>query len=294
MALLLLAAGLSFNLAAQDTNVDYATTLAAANRGDAKALYDLGRRYEKGLGVDRDLAAAAAAMRKSADQGYAPAEGQLGYYYGTGLGVNQDPAEALQWYQKAAAQGNAVAEFGMGNLYATGRGVPQDTDQAIQWWQKAAAQNLAEAETALGQCYFRQAITNHVRNTDAFRWLHQAAEAGDVNAMNNLAVLYEYGRGTPKDFKAAAVWYRRAANTGNFSAMANLGVLYLDGRGVGTDLIQAYVLFRLSAEHGNGIGKKYLLDYQEYHLLDTNQLATAEKMIADFRERKTSVSALRP
>ena len=102
--------------------------------------------------------------------------------------------------------------------------------------------------------------------------------------MNNLGVMYDFGRGAPKDWTEAAKWYREAAEQGNAPAQANLGVLYLDGRGVTNDLVQAYVWFKLSARHGNGIGRKYLMDYEDNQLLKTNQLAQADRIIEAYQD----------
>src|SRR5215472_8611644 len=108
--------GLAFSTPAQGTNLSFQAAQAGADKGDARAQFELARLYEKGTGVLQDDAKAFALMRQSAEQGYAPAEGQLGYYYGTGLGVGQDPVEALKWYRKSADQGDTVAQFGLGNI----------------------------------------------------------------------------------------------------------------------------------------------------------------------------------
>ena len=47
---------------------------SAAEKGDARAEYELAQCYTRGDGVTRDYAKAAEYLRKSADQGYAPAQ----------------------------------------------------------------------------------------------------------------------------------------------------------------------------------------------------------------------------
>ena len=49
-----------------------------------------------------------------------------------------------------------------------------------------------------------------------------AAEQGDVNAQNNLGVMYFQGQGVPQDYKEAAKWLRLAAVKGNKTAQKNL------------------------------------------------------------------------
>lgn len=58
------------------------------------------------------------------------------------------------------------------------------------------------------------------------------AEQGDVRSQYNLAVMYDKGRGMPKDEALALKWYRRAAEKGHARAQNNLGTLYNNGRGV--------------------------------------------------------------
>ena len=66
----------------------------------------------------------------------------------------------------------------------------------------------------------------------AMRLLRPLAEQGNAGAQNYLGVMYEGGRGVPKDYKQAVVWYRKAADQGDASAQANLGLMYRNGLGV--------------------------------------------------------------
>ncbi|MBF0463302.1 MAG: sel1 repeat family protein [Magnetococcales bacterium] len=51
-----------------------------------------------------------AAIRKAADMGDAKSQFELGKLYKSGQGVRQDDNEAARWYRKAAAQGLASAK----------------------------------------------------------------------------------------------------------------------------------------------------------------------------------------
>ena len=63
-------------LAAEQFTVESAR--AAAEKGNPKALYFLGKRYAKGEGVPQDYAKAAEYLRKSAEKGFAPGAKRLG------------------------------------------------------------------------------------------------------------------------------------------------------------------------------------------------------------------------
>ena len=106
---------------------------AAAGKGNAQALYFLGKHYAKGDGVPQDYAKAAEYLRRSAEQGYALAQNDLGAFYAKGLGVKQDYAEAASWYGKAAEQGDALAQYSLGRSYWLGRGVITNRQAALKW-----------------------------------------------------------------------------------------------------------------------------------------------------------------
>jgi hypothetical protein len=82
------------------------------------------------------------------------------------------------------------------------------------------------------------------------RTLQLAAEAGQPEAMYQLAMKYENGRDLPKNDAQAAVWYRKASDSGHGASMFYLGGLYAAGRGVPKDLTEAYKWLDLSSKHG--------------------------------------------
>ena len=278
--------GLALSVPAQDTNLDFQAAQAGTDKGDAKAQYDLARRYERGIGVRRNYFAAGQSARLSAKQGYAPGEVLLGSYYGRGIGFPRNIKMAVEWYRKAADQGDALAQFAMGGFYATGRGVTNDMTRAIEWWQKAAAQNQVEAEARLGELYLipaRPYGTNYLDYPMAIPLLHRAAAQGSAAAMNNLGTAYENGFGVEHDVKEAAKWYRAAAERGDAMGQASIGQLYFDGRGVPLDLVQAYEWFKLSASQGNFLGTEGFNHFQQKPLLTPMQTGEAEQLVADFR-----------
>jgi TonB family protein len=73
------------------------------------------------------------------------------------------------------------------------------------------------------------------------------AEQGIARAQNNLGVLYENGKGVPKDINEALRWYRLAAEQGYAGAQNNLGLIYALGRAVPRDPLLAHMWFSLAA-----------------------------------------------
>lgn len=83
--------------------------------------------------------------------------------------------------------------------------------------------------------------------------LRVLAEAGDMEAQNNLGIFYQNGRGVMKDYEQAAKWYRKAADQNMASAQNNLGVCYAHGWGVTKDEGEALVWYKKAADGGNEI-----------------------------------------
>jgi|GEM_PF-4063843 len=124
-------------------------TLAAAERGDANAQYDLAMMYAMSRGVTRDDEQAMAWLHKAAEHGDADGQVTLATLYAEGRGVPQDDTQAAVWYRKAADQGQVGAQYKLGVMYASGRGVPQDKVQAVAWLRKAADKGLTDARELL-------------------------------------------------------------------------------------------------------------------------------------------------
>ncbi len=78
------------------------------------------------------------------------------------------------------------------------------------------------------------------RQAEAVKLLTQAAEKGDARAQFRLGLLYERGRGVPKNEKKAAEWYAKAAAGGSPEAANNLGTLCRLGRGVARSDAEAF------------------------------------------------------
>ena len=118
---------------AYDKN-DYKTAydffLIEANKGDAKAQYNLGVMFAKGQGVLPDYKEAVKWYRLAAEQGDAEAQNNLGFMYNNGRGVTPDYKEAVKWYQLAAGKGIAMAKCALAGLYAEGLGITKDLSTA--------------------------------------------------------------------------------------------------------------------------------------------------------------------
>ena len=145
-----------------------------AEKGEAAAQYELGRRYEGGLGAEKDYTEAMKWYRKAAEQNYAQAQLSLGVCYYTGRGVAKDTAEALRWYRKAAEKDSGV-QWMLGVYYDSGVFVEQDETEAAKLYRKAADQDHALAQWNLARCYLNGSGVEK-DYTQAYAWFNLAGK----------------------------------------------------------------------------------------------------------------------
>lgn len=136
---------------------DYATAvklwMPLAKHGDAKAQFNLGIMYHKGLGVKRDDRETEKWWRKAAERGYATAQTNLGNMYQYGLGVPPNYKEAAKWYRHAADKGDVNAEYNIGFMYLKGIGVAHDNKEAMHWFRRAADRGDIKSRFYMGYMF---------------------------------------------------------------------------------------------------------------------------------------------
>jgi len=140
----------------------------AAQAGDARAQFNLGRMYLRGEGGPRDDAQALLWSEKAADQGLPGAQYDVGRIYDQGLGVRRDPERAAAWYEKAAGHGFSSAQVSLADLYVAGRGAPFNPQRAAELYGAAAEQGDADAQFKLATLSARydlglSGLTPHAR-----------------------------------------------------------------------------------------------------------------------------------
>ncbi|CCE10023.1 conserved exported hypothetical protein [Bradyrhizobium sp. STM 3843] len=132
---------------------DYATALKRlsplAEKGDARAQFDLGFMQAFGWGVQRDPAKAIDWYRKAAEQGLAVAQHYLGLAYVNGEGVRPDGAEAARWLGRSAAQGFVPAQYMLGLMMLKGHSVPKDLVQGCAYMIMAGQHGILSASRAV-------------------------------------------------------------------------------------------------------------------------------------------------
>lgn len=99
--------------------------------------------------VEGDYTTAQKQFSEAAERGDAKAQYNLALMYDSGKGIPQDDAKALEWYQKAAEQGYAPAQYNLSMVYFFGKGAPQDSVAAYKWVILANANGEEHAKDAM-------------------------------------------------------------------------------------------------------------------------------------------------
>jgi hypothetical protein len=108
-----------------------------AQKGNIKAMYEVGKRYERGRGVKKSYTEAANWYQKAASGGQSAAQGRLGILYFEGRGVTQNYKIALDLLTSAANDNVPSAQFQLANMYELGAGVAENLELAVSWYKKA-------------------------------------------------------------------------------------------------------------------------------------------------------------
>ncbi|MCC7131064.1 MAG: protein kinase [Gemmatimonadales bacterium] len=126
--------------------------LAAARNRYERAYAIVATRFDRGLGIARDSAAAAHWYEEAAKVGDVPSQVRLADLYARGMGVVRSDSAARTWYERAATRGNShEAQYQLAMIYFRGRGVKRSDEEGLRWLRLAAAGGHAEASKELAK-----------------------------------------------------------------------------------------------------------------------------------------------
>ena len=187
----------------------------------SESCFFLGKSYQLGVGVTKDLRTATSFYRKACDGGYAPGCINLGFMYMNGYGVNKDYPIAVSLYRKLCNGGNAPGCSSLGLMYVNGYGVGKDYSTAVSLFKKAC-------------------------------------DGGNAPGCSSLGFMYMNGYGVDKDYLTAVSLFKKACDEGNAFGCSVLGFMYVKGYGVNRDKSMATSLFKEGCNGGDAYGCKAL------------------------------------
>lgn len=147
--------------------------------------------------------------------------------------------------QREAARGNAGAKAMLALM--NGQRDRDTTAEAMNWLHDAANRGIPEAQFQLG---FQYETAPAPQPRLAAEWYQKAAQQGNVMAQSNLATMYLFGKGVPRNPQKALELSQQAAAKGNAVSQARLGAMYAKGDGVPQDALQAEYWLEKAADQG--------------------------------------------
>jgi uncharacterized protein len=127
----------------------FKSQLKVAQSGDALAMYEIGRMYERGRGTDQNVAKAVEWYKKASEKGQHEAKARLGILFLEGNGVARNVTSAAELLAAAADAGVATAQFYLATMFENGEGLAQDEQKALRWYKAAAEGGYYQAKARI-------------------------------------------------------------------------------------------------------------------------------------------------
>lgn len=186
-----------------------------AREGRVEAQYLLGRMYEQGDGVAKDLDEARRLYQRAAEQGHDDAGQKLALFENADSG---EESVVLEWYMPAAEEGDMEAQYNLGFMYETGWGVGIDEARAANWYGEASELQHDMAQLRLGMMYIvgRGVDKNSDKGVELLRL---AAENGNRVAEVLVQEIFDIGELSDEASEKIISGLRRVVDQGEQQAL---------------------------------------------------------------------------
>lgn len=265
-----------------------------AKQGDDKALLVLGRFYETGTGIEKNIEKAEQIYRHLADKNDPDGFNQLAmlkedqgkkqeaillyqraielgsssanYNLGLLYKHNKNYSKAKEMFEIAIKNDNSSsAMMSLGDLYRHGNDVEKNMELAEKWYRASMQSGNYFAITRLGMLYGELE-----KYDEAIKYYQEAIKKGDPAAMNSLGLLYQHGFGFKRDINKAVKLYQDAANKDGIGGLVNLGLMYEEGLGVPKNYKKAIELYTRAYQLGY-TDIQLRIDFLNKNFIDNNQ-----------------------
>ena len=186
--------------------------------------------------------------------------------------------------EEAATQGNPIARYQLAVRQLESGAV----QEGLILMQRAAEQGVPDAMRQFGVRLARG--EGLPADPDAGRaMVIAAAEAGNVQAMEDAASLFIAAQNVPGAEDAAARWFQQGALHGLNDSQFNMALLFQEGFGVARSPADAYAWFTIAANNGDADARQRANAIRQD--LTPEQRAAAEAAARDFQPRPVNASA---
>jgi TPR repeat protein len=147
-----------------------------------------------------------------------------------GISLSKEPTIAAKNFEKAAKLGHPEATTAYGMMLLHGNGVEKDEALAVTYFRRGVQFKDVNAHWLLGKVLMESKAASAPVHEEAVKLFQYAASMNVPQAQHLLAVMHEYGLGTPQDFALAADFYRRASGQDYYESSYHLALMYAYGR----------------------------------------------------------------
>ena len=219
-------------------------TDAVAEGSDA-ARFLLAKMYRKGTGVDQDVEKANQLLKEAADNGYHKAEAAYAEVLWKGDGCEKDVAAAGVYAKRAARIGveGEIGEFAALILYAR-----MCMDGSIEADCEQQLKVCADAGFNEAQVMYAQYLLARDRKEEALRYAQMAAQESSDAKYVCAKIFYDQ-----QDLSQFGKYVRQAADGGNTDAMALLAYALMFGEGMNVDYGKAQKLCTNAIKANNAL-----------------------------------------
>ena len=184
----------------KDIEQAFSYCVLAADRGLASSMAYLADYFLFGIPpMEKNVDKALEWLRKAESMGDGHAYTRLGYCHEFGIGVPVDYEKAAQYFLAAQKQNLSDGWCYYGKLLMEGKGVKKDEKYAFYCFKKAVEiRDNKVAMNEIGLCYLYGCAGQKINYPLAFKIFRKALLAGNVDAKESIATMYELGLGTRK------------------------------------------------------------------------------------------------
>lgn len=240
---------------------------AESEKGNLLAVFDLGRMYADGLGVEIDTDKVQEYYALALD-GFEALEIQkpwkyleyrIGKMYAQGLGTEQDYELAAEWFTKSASQKYKFAEYSLGGLYYRAQGVEKSFEKAFKFYLGSATQGFPYADFEVAKM-FRDGIGTEKDEEQSHHHFEKAfigfevleQQSHDDKIQYRLGWMLQNGMGTEKDVFRGKEYFEKSAKLGNtFACYSLANIILAEDEPTSEELEKALSYLHTASDSGN-------------------------------------------
>lgn len=253
-----------------------------SQNGNVLAVFDLGRMYAAGLGVEIDTEKAQQYYAKALDgfellehrKPWKYLEYRIGKMYAGGLGtehkvncsegareggLGRDYKVSAEWFTKSANQKYKFAEYSLGGQYLRGQGMEHNYEKAFELYLRSAKQGFPYADFEVAKM-FRDGVGTD-KDAEKSKLYFEKAYMGfvglekqshDDKLQYRLGWMLKNGIGTAQDIPKAKEYFQKSAKLGNTFACYALAIIILSEEAPAAEEVkQAVKYLQTSSDSGN-------------------------------------------